>query len=127
MLKASHRAIDYTRSDYDEAHGDFLYRPFRPHTNPTDIVPGAINEYLIEIFPVAHIFRAGHALQIKIMAPPLVDSYYSYAPKTLPSINTVYFGGTMPSRITIPIVGAPALSSTVPTCDQITQYRCVTD
>ncbi|MCA1831276.1 MAG: CocE/NonD family hydrolase [Actinomycetota bacterium] len=123
MLRASHRAIDATRSDYA---GSFMYRPFRPHTNAELLTPGQTYELLVEIFPVAHIFRPGHALQIKIMAPPAVDSYYSYAPKGPPAINTVYFGSE-PSRITIPIIPTPALADDVPACSEITQYRCVTD
>jgi hypothetical protein len=135
VLRAAHDAIDYTRSDYDESNldphtdsGSFLYRPFRTHSAATWLTPGDVNEYLVEIFPVAHIFRAGHALQIKIMAPSAVDSYYSYAPKAPPGLNMVFFGSTAaPSRITIPLVLAPALSSTVPACADITQYRCMKD
>src|SRR5207245_7747074 len=46
MLKASHRAIDYTRSDYwtKPDHSKVLYRPWRPHTNPTLVTPGEVNE-----------------------------------------------------------------------------------
>lgn len=127
VLKASHRAINYGASDYD---GEFLYRPWRPHTNPTNITPLEVNEYLIEIWPVAHVFRPGHSLQIKIMAPSAVDSYYSYAPRTAPplALNTVHFGGTTPSRVTIPIVSltgvtlGPALE-----CGEYHQVRCYED
>ena len=133
ILKASHRAINLGASDYAgqdplNPSEPFLYRPWRPHTNPTTIAPLEVNEYLIEIWPVAHIFRAGHSLQIKIMAPPAVDSYYSYAPRTAPPIalNTVHFGGETPSRVTIPIVGLPALGAPL-ACGEVHQVRCFPD
>lgn len=136
MLKASHRAVEYPLSDFDEAHGNFLYRPFRPHTNPTDVKPCApddgdpdcINEYLIEIFPVAHVFRKDHRLQVKIMAPPAVDSLYAYVPKELPlALNTVHFDAGHPSRITLPVVSLAGVSLGAPlaTCSSYWEVRCV--
>lgn len=101
MLKASHRAIDLTKSDFA---GSVLYRPRRPHTNPQLVVPGAVNEYLVEVFPVGHVFRPGHQLLVKVSAPPILDSFYAYVPRTLPSINTVFHTTLRPSRLTLPVV-----------------------
>lgn len=56
MLRASHRAVDPTRSDYD---GAVMYRPWRPHTNAELLVPGAVERYVVEVFPVGHVFRPG--------------------------------------------------------------------
>jgi uncharacterized protein len=138
LLRASHRAIDYAASDYFgsdplDPSEPFLYRPWRPHTNPTNITPLETNEYLLEIFPVAHVLRPGHSLQIKIMAPPWIDSEYGYPPSrgTVPiSLNTVHFGGSTPSRITLPVVSTgdlamplgPALA-----CGDYWQVRCLPD
>ncbi|HEY8393389.1 MAG TPA: CocE/NonD family hydrolase [Thermaerobacter sp.] len=102
MLRASHRAIDYAQSDYT-AHG-VLYRPHRPHTNPQPVRLGKVEEYLIEVFPVGHVFRAGHRLVIKVHAPPVVDGYYVYVPRRLPAIHTIYHGPEHPSRIMLPVV-----------------------
>ena len=127
VLKASHRAINLGASDYDDG---FLYRPWRPHTNPASITPLEVNEYLIEVWPVAHVFRAGHSLQIKIMAPPAVDSYYSYAPRTSPplALNTVHFGGETPSRVTIPIVSLSGVTLGAPlACGEYHSVRCHPD
>ena len=107
MLKASHRAIDTTKSDYS---GSVLHRPWRPHTNPQLIAPLAVNQYLVEVFPVGHVFRPGHRLMVKISAPPILDSFYAYVPKTLPSVNTVMHTAAQPSRITLPVVPVPTLS-----------------
>ena len=101
MLKASHRAINQSKSDFDD---DVLYRPWRPHTNPQLITPLALNQYLVEVFPVGHVFRPGHRLMVKISAPPILDSFYAYVPRTAPSVNTVFHTPWLPSRLTLPIV-----------------------
>jgi uncharacterized protein len=45
-------------SDYD---GGVMYRPYRPHTNPELVTPGEVYQYVIEVFPVGHVFRPGTA------------------------------------------------------------------
>jgi hypothetical protein len=44
----------------------------------------------VEVFPVGHVFRPGHQLLVKVSAPPILDSFYSYVPKTTPGINTLF-------------------------------------
>lgn len=101
MLKASHRAIDTSRSDYA---GSVLYRPWRPHTNPQLITPLTPYEYLVEVFPLGHVFRPGHRLLVKVSAPPVLDSFYAYVPKTTPGVNTLFHTPGMASRIMLPVV-----------------------
>src|SRR5687767_1719118 len=74
LLRASHRAIDASQSDY---FGGTLYRPHRPHTSAELITPGQAYEYLVEVFPVGHVFRPGHRIVFKVTAPPAVDSFYA--------------------------------------------------
>jgi predicted acyl esterase len=101
MLKASHRAIDPAMSDYD---GAVMYRPYRPHTNPELVTPGEVYRYVIEVFPVGHVFRPGHRIVMKIHTPPLVDSYYAYVPERPVGISTVYHQADLPSRLMLPVV-----------------------
>ena len=101
MLKASHRAIDQTKSDFA---GNVLYRPWRPHTNPQLVMPLAVERYVVEVFPVGHVFRPGHRLLVKISAPPILDSFYAYVPTTLPSLNTVMRTSSQASHLTLPLV-----------------------
>lgn len=57
-LKASHRALDESKS-----------KPWRPehlHTNPEPVVPGEIYEYAIDLVPCAHLFKAGHRMELEI-------------------------------------------------------------
>jgi uncharacterized protein len=46
VLRASHRAVDDSQSDHTP--DGRIYRPQRPHTNPTNITPGQTYEYLVE-------------------------------------------------------------------------------
>ncbi len=116
LLKASHRAIDLRQSDCVDAaniktactddgvtlkSGAVLYRPHRPHTNPTLTTPGEANDYLVEIFPVGHVFRKDHRIMVKVMAPPLAESYYIYVPRTLRAVNTLFYGV---SKVTLPVI-----------------------
>ncbi|MEO7803711.1 MAG: CocE/NonD family hydrolase [Actinomycetota bacterium] len=122
LLKASHRAIDLSQSDYS---GSFMYRPYRPHTNPTDITPNQTYEYLVEVFPVGHVFRAGHQLMIKVHTPPAVDSYYIYVPRRAPAVNTLFHDATHKSRITLPFVPFGGLTGPALACGQQEAVRCV--
>ena len=102
MLKASHRAIDPLLSD--RTGSGMIYRPHRPHTNAELITPGKIYRYLVEVFPVGHVFRPGHRLMVKIHTPPAVDSYNAYLPRRPVGFNTVYHDAKHPSHLTLPIV-----------------------
>ncbi|MEY2472435.1 MAG: uncharacterized protein QOK28_1764, partial [Actinomycetota bacterium] len=134
MLRASHASgIEYDTefSDYfgtdPVAGGPFLYRPWRTHSNPQLITPGSVNEYLVEVFPVAHVFRPGHNLLVKVTAPPAVDSQYSYTPSPSPlALNTVFFSPTQKTRITLPVVNAPStVNATGPDCGDYNSVRCL--
>ena len=59
-LKASHRAIDPTRSK--------PWRPWHPLTRQAQkkVIPGEITEYAIEILATANLFRRGHRICIEI-------------------------------------------------------------
>ena len=91
MLRASHRQIDRSQSQLT-ADGR-IYRPWRPHTERALVTPGEVVDYLIDVFPVGHVFLPGHELVVKVHAPPLDDNDYAYVQKTLPGVNTLHFGG----------------------------------
>ncbi len=102
MLRASHRAVDPAESQ-KTADGR-IYRPWRPHEGREVIVPGAVNEYLIDIFPFGHVFLPGHELVVKVHAPPAEDNDYAYVQETPPGVNTLHFGPVTRSRFTLPTV-----------------------
>ncbi len=125
MLKASHRAISTGLSDWTPDH-KMIYRPHRPHTNPEFITPAETYDYLIEIFPVGHIFRPGHKLVVKIHTPPIADSYYFYVPKRFPGVNTVLHDKENPSHLTIPIVSLKGVKlGPEPAPCTLQEVRCI--
>lgn len=83
---------------------DNIYRPFRKHVNPRDIVPQQVTRYRLEIFPVGHVFRAGHQLLVKIHAPSLDDNDWAYIPKTAPALNTLHHSADYPSSLRLPVI-----------------------
>ncbi|HVF73801.1 MAG TPA: CocE/NonD family hydrolase [Acidimicrobiales bacterium] len=123
LLRASHRAVDAAASDY---FGGRLVRPHRPHTSAELIVPGQAYEYLVEVFPVGHVFRPGHRIVLKVTAPPAVDSYYAYVPKRAPAVNTVLHDAAHPSRLSLPVVplAGVALGPALP-CGAQEAVRCI--
>ncbi|HEX6311911.1 MAG TPA: CocE/NonD family hydrolase, partial [Acidimicrobiia bacterium] len=122
LLRASHRAVDDAASQ--KTPDGRIYRPHRPHTNPTSITPGETYEYLVDVWPVGHVFRPGHRLVVKVHAPPFVDSYYAYVPRSAPGANTILHGPNVPSRLMLPVVPVPALSAELP-CGAQEAVRCV--
>lgn len=124
LLRASHRAVDDSQSEHTP--DGRVYRPHRPHTNPTPITPGQTYEYLVEVWPVGHVFRAGHSISVKVHAPPLVDSYYAYVPRSAPGVNTVLQGPDTPSRIMLPMVPLAGVGLGPPLpCGAQEAVRCV--
>jgi putative CocE/NonD family hydrolase len=126
LLRASHRAVDASQSQ--KTPDGRIYRPHRPHTNPTTITPLQTYEYLIEIFPVGHVFRPGHRMLVKVHAPPFVDSYYVYVPRSAPGVNTILSGPDTPSRLLVPFVPLTGvqLGPELP-CGAQEAVRCVAD
>lgn len=122
MLRASHRGVDPGLSD--TAADGHIYRPWRPHSSADLIEPGKPYEYLVEVFPVGHVFRAGHRIVVKVHTPPLVDSYYAYVPKRFPGVNTILHDAAHPSRITLPVVPTPTLGAERG-CGGQEQVRCI--
>ena len=123
LLRASHRAIDAAKSDYFNG---TLYRPHRPHTSADLITPGQAYEYLVEVFPVGHVFRPGHKIVFKVTAPPAVDSFYAYVPKRAPAVNTVLHDAAHPSKLNLPLV--PLTGVTLGPelgCGQQEAVRCI--
>jgi uncharacterized protein len=113
VLKASHRAVQLSNSDCvnpsnGNAHvpcnsaGAYMYRPYRPHARAELLTPGERYDLSVEIWPLGHVFRAGHKLHVLVTTPPIFDNYYAYIPKRPVAINTLHFGEG--SRLTMPVI-----------------------
>jgi predicted acyl esterase len=120
MQRASHRAIDFVHSDYVKygASAGTLYRPNEPHTNPTLITPGQAYTYQIEVFPVGHLFRAGHKLVMKVHAPPPADplSIYAWVSAQPPAQNTIIHADGASSLLLPVLPSLPPVTATAPAC-----------
>ncbi|HZT66964.1 MAG TPA: CocE/NonD family hydrolase [Acidimicrobiales bacterium] len=126
MLKASHRAIDPSQTDYDAA-GDII-RPFHPDTNTLTalVTPGQVVRYEIEVFPVGHVFRPGHRLLLRVTAPPASDSLNFYTPTTPPAVDTIFHDAAHPSSVLLPFIplDGTTLGPALPCGAQVGLERC---
>jgi predicted acyl esterase len=114
MLRASHRGLDEEQSEWvtvDER--QVLIRPHHPHRDPQPLVPGEPYRFEIEVFPVGHVFRAGHQLAVRISQPPLVDPVpitsgrwesYTYESALPPGTVTILRDAEHPSSILLPVL-----------------------
>jgi len=100
LLRAGFRQPNEYGTIYTDE-GDVL-RPYRPHESQDPVTPGETTRYDVEVFPVAHIVRPGHRLQIRVTAPPATDGLWGYEPSRTPSVNTVRYGEAG-SRLVVPI------------------------
>ena len=108
LLRVSHRQTDEAESQ-KTADGQ-VYRPYRVHQDRELITPGEENQYLIDVFPVGHVFLPGHELVVKVHAPPADDNDYNYIQKTVPGQNTLHFGPGK-TRLTLPVIPMDQVSS----------------
>jgi uncharacterized protein len=105
FLKASHRELDARSS---------AGSPYHPHTRSVPVEVGAINEYVIRLYPFANTFRAGHKLVLELMCnEPLVDEHNSLLPPDAyhlpvgrPVTHTIYRDAAHPSRLVLPFASA---------------------
>ena len=105
FLRASHRALDATRSRPE--------RPWHPHDARVPIVPGEMTEYEIEVWPTANEFAVGHRLRVQLTS----NDTPNHAPGHLqidrdgagvdfqphqPAVQTIRFGGAGGTSLLIP-------------------------
>jgi putative CocE/NonD family hydrolase len=106
-LKASHRAVDASRS--------LPGRPWHPLTRAAQqkVVPGEINEYAVEIMATANCFKAGHRICVEITSLDVGTGVGSatnveYIPYHICSSKTVlhkvYHDPQHPSHLLLPVI-----------------------
>ncbi len=106
-LKASHRAIDESRS--------LPGRPWHPLTREAQqkVVPGEVNEYAIEILSTANLFRQGHRICLDIMSMDLPTGVAGatnaeYVPfhicSSKTTVHNIYHDLERPSHLLLPLV-----------------------
>jgi uncharacterized protein len=101
-LKASHRELDEERTTEGN--------PYHPHTRAVPVEPGAIEEYVLRLYPFAATFRPGHRLVVELSNDePLADAHNSLLPPDAfhlpvgrPVTHKIYRDATHRSRLVLP-------------------------
>ncbi len=97
FMRASHRHIDKTRTRSHD--------PYFSHDKEDLLEPGKVYEVKVPLYPVAHVFRQGHQVQIGIMTPPTIPlPNWGFIIKNLPGIITVHHSEEYPSTLTLPVI-----------------------
>jgi putative CocE/NonD family hydrolase len=98
-LAASHRP-DPDRPDWTQEGYDPLFYP--EDSAPTPPESGEEYEYVVEIWPAANVFQAGHQIRIDISA----SDFPHFLPSLVPSENEILHDQAHPSRLILPVVPA---------------------
>ena len=112
FLKASHRAVDESRSK--------PYEPYHPHTDPEPVEAGKIYEYAIALAPTSYVFKAGHRLKLAItcmdhahardwrLAPVSIGRSHSpwHICSAVTTLHKIYHDPERPSHLLLPVIPA---------------------
>ena len=100
-LKASHRALDPERTTPWEIAHD--------HTKEVPIVPGEVNEYVVQLRPMSHLFKAGKQIKVEISCidiPTDIETYdvMWHVCKSRTCLHKIYRDATHHSRASLPVI-----------------------
>jgi predicted acyl esterase len=88
------------------------------------LVPGELTEVSVEIFPVAHVFRAGSSIRITVDSPGGNRARWQFATiEQAGKVNTVATSAEHPSRLTMPFVSVEAPPA-APPCPSLRGQPC---
>ena len=109
-LRASHRAIDKKASTSYDPVQTWLKKDGKP------LKKGKFNYERIQIFPVAHVFRAGSRIRLNIQAPGGDRTIWDFDTiEKGKTVNTVGLGGVIPSKLVLPVIpGEDAQGTSLP-------------
>jgi len=128
MLRASYRELDEDKSQ--KTPGGEIYRPYHDYVGAEPILPGTADQYEIEIFPLGHVWRAGHTLVLQVHAPPTNDpiSTYAYEPNQA-SVVTILQDADHRTSVLLPFLHGldpQHYRGTAPTCGSVNGEVCIT-
>lgn len=100
-LKASHRELDPRTTEGN---------PYHPHTRSVPVEPGAVEEYVLRLYPFANTFKPGHRLTVELSNDePLADEHNALLPPDAfhlpvgrPVIHKIYRDAAHQSRLVLP-------------------------
>jgi predicted acyl esterase len=100
-LRASHRTlVPEKTTPWEIAHD---------HTKFVPIVPGEVNEYVVQLRPMSHLFRAGKQIKVEISCidiPTDIETYdvMWHVCKSRTCTHKIYRDGRYPSRASLPVI-----------------------
>ena len=98
-LRASHRKVDPAKSTAFDPVQTWLKGDGAP------LRKGKYNYTRVQIFPAAHVFRAGSKIRINIQAPGGDRTIWDFATiEKGKTTNTIGLGGVVPSKLVLPVV-----------------------
>jgi predicted acyl esterase len=103
-LKASHRAVDESKSK--------PYAPWHPHTEESIevIKPGEVYEYAIELLPLGNVFKAGHRIKLEIYSmehgkdPDMLLHYHPHVCSSRTTMHKIYRDMKYQSHLLLPVI-----------------------
>jgi putative CocE/NonD family hydrolase len=117
FLRASHRTLDAGRSQQ--------HQPIHRHDAPDPLAPGQVHEIVMSMFPVGHVLRKGHRLELVVMAPtPIPSPDWGLAPVMLPGLNTIHHSERHPSRLVLPVIPGQTAQKPEPSCGSLENQPC---
>ncbi len=119
-LRASHRKLDPLASS--------ALRPVQTHLeeDAAPLVPGKVALMRVELFPFAHVFRAGSRIRISVEAPGGTRARWKFdalAPDGVVT-NTVMRSAAAPSRVVLPVIPGIQAPSAAPPCPGLRAQPC---
>lgn len=109
-LRASHRAIDKKAST--------VYNPVQTwiKKDRKALTKGKFNYARVQIFPFAHMFRAGSKIRINVQAPGGDRTIWDFATiEKGKTKNTIGLGGSKASKLVLPVIpGVDSKGTTLP-------------
>lgn len=117
FLRATHRQLRAS-----DAWGG---RPRPLHDEAEPLVPGKRYELHLALYPVGHVVRRGHSLELLVLAPPSVPStHWALAAVMAPGRNAVYHGRESPSRLLLPTLPGRRAEAEAPPCGSLEMQPC---
>lgn len=98
-LRATHRAIDESKSTANNPVQTWLKSDGAP------LESGKYNYTRVQIYPAAHVFRAGSKIRLNIQAPGGDRTIWNF--QTIEdgsTTNTIGLGGAVPSKLVLPVI-----------------------
>jgi uncharacterized protein len=117
-LRASHRALDEAAST--------TLRPRHLHTPEAQaaLTPGELTPVRVELFPVAHAFRAGSRVRLTVDGPGGNRWRWGFDPVPGPFEVTVAHGTDHPSSLVLPVVDPDVTLPPLPACGTVSSQPC---